>query len=324
MAQLVSISPLRSIDIGLLNKGINLPNRPEFIKYINFEFKNLCVHQIIAKINDEVAGHMILFKEKEKDILYFGFFGADQSNFKAISGHLIDYMIDCAKKSKCSKIRGPINLPTTIFGWGFYESGDTSIAAGTPYSDPQYIQLFKQLGFKTWHTLLWFKLPTMDVRFESPFDIQTADFENRDWIIPSIMLQEKLFPESARLTPGRTLEAFDMNLKFVDEFGYKECIYRAYDRGKLIGIGYCTPNPYDLNGNGKCKSVLLMGGATEPEYQNKGVLKDIFKAFWQNSKRLGITHGEYLVGADNAPSIAVAKGIGGKLNRTYQILEYQL
>lgn len=315
---------MNPVSIDLLTHGTNLPVRGDFRQYIEFEFNHLCVHQIVATIDHDIAGHMILFKEKGKDILYFGFFGANKSNLKNITHYLIDYMIDCARKSKCTRIRGPINLPTTIFGWGFYESGDTSIASGTPYTNPAYIDIFKEAGFKTWHTILWFKLPTIDVKSNCQYEVMNADFENKDWALPCIKLQERLFPESARLTPGRTMEAFDMNLKFMESYGYKECVYRAYDQGRLVGMAYCTPNPYDLDENGKCKSALLMGAATEPEYQNKGLLKDLFKVFWQNCKRLGITHGEYLVGADNAPSIAVVKGIGGKLNRTYHIMEYQI
>jgi hypothetical protein len=308
--------------INLLQNGTNLPVKNELSRFIQVEFEELKVSSLIMRYKNDVVGHTIFFDHQ--DILYFGFFNASHDNSEIID-YLIDCLIDIAKERKCNSIRGPINLPTLIYGWGFYESGDTTIAAGTPYSDPCYIDVFKKRGFMNWHRLLWFKIPIISINPTNQIDVRIADFENTDWVLPYIMLQEKLFPDSAKLTPGRTMRTFLENLAFIRQFGYKECIYHAYDQNKLVGLGYWTPNPFDLNEQGKTKSALMMGAATDPEYQNKGVLSEMFKYFGRDAVKNKINYGEWLVGDDNPICIHTAsKSFGGKQNRSYQILNLKL
>ncbi|MBD3350082.1 MAG: GNAT family N-acetyltransferase [Candidatus Lokiarchaeota archaeon] len=302
-----------------LQHGINLPVKNDFSDLVLAEIKGLNMKSLVLKDDlNRILGHTIYFEDQ--DTLYFGFFKAKNDNKKYISV-LLEELEEIASNRNVSIIKGPINPPPMIFGFGFSEAGsDTSIAAGTPYTDPIYIKKFKTKGYDVWHRFFWYNIPIRNTGQKIVWPVQSGDFQNTDWIFEMLDLQSTLFPESAQITPKRNLTVHQ-TLQFIKKYGYEECFYLVYDEGKMAGFGYCSPNPYDLNELNKCQSVLLMGTAIQPRYQGKHLLTSMFAKFADNCERLGIYHGEWVVGEDNVPSIMAAKSFGGKKIRSYVILE---
>ncbi|MHA1339975.1 MAG: hypothetical protein ACTSRZ_07275 [Promethearchaeota archaeon] len=304
--------------------GINLPVKEEFKEYIMPEIKHLQAKAIYIMTSEEkIIGHSLVYKDE--DVMFFGLFKA-QNDSDDIIKLMISKINDIAQKENCTKIRGPINVPPHIYGWGFSEEGsDPSIAAATPFTNPKYIKLFIEKGFELWHRLLWIRTPIKKIPYKKIWDIRNPDLDQTDWILPFLEIQAKNFPESARLTPKRSIEVIIPGLKFIKKYGGKEFIYLVYHEGKMIGTGYATPNPFDLNEQGKCKSVLLYGGAVVPEFQRKGIMMQIFGEFFENCVKRNIFLGECVVGDDNlASKTLLEKQLGGKVTRSYQILQKNL
>lgn len=306
-----------------LSLGTNLPIKTELKKYIMWEIRHMNIKSIVLHGDDnEIIGHSCIYHCD--GTMYFGFFAVNNSEPNLIK-HLVDLIINIARERNCSSIKGPINLPQIIYGYGFPRvDSSKKVAAGTPYSDPVYLETFRDMGFSTWHEIRWYHVPIVKTPMKKIWPAKVADFEKLDWMEPFIDIQARCFPPSAKLTPGRTMNAYKMNLDLVRKYGHPDFIEMSYDGDRLIGTGYVTPNVFDLNDAGKCKSIILMGAAVEPEYRRKKVVSSMLLPFFNKCKDWGMTHAEYLVGADNEGSIAAAKAFGGNLIRTYEILEIDI
>ena len=316
-----------------LKYGINLPVKKEFKDYVIPELENLNAKAIyILTENDRKIGHCLFYKFD--NILYFGFFSFKYKN-KIIGKAIIENLIKIAKEEKCNIIRGPINLPPYIYGFGFSEEGsDPSIFCGTPYTDPSYIELFKNEGFELWHRLLWLRVEIKSkLPYEKVWDIKNPDLNSDDWIDPFLELQAKYFPESARITPKRNKEVVLAALKFLKKYGSNKFIYLAYDNNnKLIGLGYAMPNPFDLKQlktiditqTCRTNSALLFGGVVDPEYQKHKIMFQIFGEFFDYCLSSGIKIGECVLGEDNIASKTLLEKLGGNVVRKYQILQKRI
>ena len=93
-----------------------------------------------------ITGHVLLFNESDK-VLFFGFFSVFNHDETRIS-YLLNRLIKYAKLHNYSKIIGPVNIPTYIYGWGFMDKGSVAnIFIGKPINPPIYQELFFSRGF---------------------------------------------------------------------------------------------------------------------------------------------------------------------------------
>jgi hypothetical protein len=307
-----------------LQYGTNLPVTEELKKFIVNEIERMKGFSLLLEDhNRNVIGHCLVYEWDS--ILYFAFFHVQDDESEAIN-FLIDELISIASERKCKSIRGPINLPPIIYGYGFAEAGsDPSVFATAPFNSSIYIECFKQRNFTIWHRVLHFRVPLFPVPHSNKWDIEYVDFSDPEsWKDDFIDIQMKVFPPSAQVTPNRA-PAFNDYMEFIREFGYEQMVaFARNDEGKVIGTGWGTPDPFNLNQKGKCKNMVLFGGAILPEYQKQGVLKEMIFDFVDKVSRTGITWGEMPIADDNIGSITMAKSYGGKQNRSHVIMEMKL
>ena len=139
-----------------LNKGTSIPILPEFHKYILndlkvYNAKALALEEDIendqlVKI-DKIIGITLVYNDGS-DTLFFGFFNVYDHHPDKIK-FLLEKLIEFAKKNNYKRIRGPINVPTMIFGWGFMVDGSSKdLFIGSPINPPIYQKLFLENRFK--------------------------------------------------------------------------------------------------------------------------------------------------------------------------------
>jgi hypothetical protein len=316
-----------------LQNGTNLPVTEALKKYIVSEIERMNAFSIVLEDNSQqdnsqqdnsqqVIGHCLLYEWES--VLYFAFFQTKNDDVKIIS-ELIDQIIAIAKDHKCTAIRGPINLPPIIYGYGFAEEdSDEDVFATAPFSSPVYIEIFEQRKFSVWHRVLHFRVPLMPISLQKKWDVGPVDFSHPEtWKKEFIEIQMKVFPPSAQVTPNRA-PAFNDYMEFIQEFGYQEMVAFARDNGKVIGTGWGTPDPFNLTAKGKCKNIVLFGGAILPEYQKQGVLKEMIFDFADKVAKTGIRWGEMPIADDNIGSITMAKSYGGRQTRSHVIMGIDL
>lgn len=263
--------------------------------------------------------------------MFFAFFGVPSEDADLIE-RLVQELMLIARERNVSDIRGPINIPHVIFGWGFAEEGSSQeLFAAADYTNPEYITHFTNAGFCIMHRILRFKVPTQPIPLEPTWEIKWGDVSEegrQEWKETFIDMQIHLFPKTTQVTPN-VIPFFDCCMDFIQEWGSGRLIIWARDTINgvriPIGLGFATPNCYDMNEEtGKCKSILMFGGVIEPEYQQKGVLKQMLIMISNWNTEDGVTYGEMPIGDDNPGSIHMAKSYGGKQNRSHVILQMKL
>lgn len=311
-----------------LHYGINLPVTEDLKIYILNEIRALNIKSLLLK-NDQgsVIGHTILYQFD--GIQYFGFFNVNNG----IQIHielLISEIIQEAKRNECNSIRGPMNPPPEIYGWGFSEKGcDSSIFATAPFNkdDIKFIDAFQNKGFEFWHRIVHYTLPYAKFSRKSAWKISNADFSHpENWLKECFELQMREFPESAQITPNREAVAEDY-MKFIAQFGKEDHVQYIRDPengGKMVGLMYVTPNCFDLDENGKTKAVLVNGAAIDKEYQNNHMVMELLGSISEAVAKEGINSGETIIEENNIRSRKGAEKAGGRLNRSHVVLELKL
>ncbi len=314
-----------------LHYGTNLPIFPRMKRYILHEITRMGFQSLILQDKDVVVGHSCFYFHE--DTMYFAFFGVPSEEPELID-RIIEELVSIARENAVTYIKGPINFPHVIYGWGFSEKKSSKkIFAAAPYTNPDYITHFEQAGFYIDHRILRFRVPMLPIPYEKPAVVESVDFSKREeWKDTFIDFQLRLFPKSTQVTPN-IIPFFDDCLDFIEDFGYGNMILFAYDEDKPIGLGWATPNPFDLYTGSenkekgrynKCRSVLLFGGAIEPEYQKRGILKQIIYQWVDIHSKAGLTHGEMPIGEDNAGSIKMAKSYCGRPKRSHVVMKLEL
>jgi hypothetical protein len=304
-----------------IHLGTNLPVMESFKKYVYREIERMNCFSIILfdESSNDIIGHSMLYKWEKT--LYFAFIYAKEENFKNTES-LIEEIKKQAKNLFCESIFGPVNLPPYIFGFGFSDLiRDDSIFAMAPITNPKYIEYFKKCGFEVKQGINHYKIPMAPIPYEKKWDVRSADLNKpQEWRDRFLELQMKVFPQSIQITPNRAKSFPDM-IEFIHEFSFN-AIKFAYIDGEIIGLGWASPNPYDLGDNGKSKSLVLFGGAVEPEYQAKGILTQIFYQWIDENRQLGVTHGESCVSEDNIAGTKLMEHWLGKPTRHHVMMQF--
>jgi Acetyltransferase (GNAT) family len=270
-----------------------------FLKYFhsNIEFYS-------TELIQSNSGKVLLYHEEDSDILYFGFFDTSL----AYPGTLIQKMVQFTIKNGFKELRGPINIPTTIFDWGITNSN--------------HKQAFIQANFKELYRELVFKCPVfkIDLKLLEQFDFSEYQFINfGEYPIEAyqneiIELHEKYMPPSAGVSPNKSQIYHDV-VNFLNEYGDPSMMLGVLFQNKLVAFGHVLPVP------NKPEYLKFQALVIAPKHQGKGLTYLI----WRKTAEIlnkQYKWGYYPVAADNARSIALAKRFKGEFYQESSIFQY--
>ena len=318
-----------------LHLGTAIPIWQEFHKYILYDLNHFHVKSILLTETvdiEYVAGHVLIFHHNS-DTLYFGFFGVINDGKKKID-FLIKSLINYAQENNFKSIRGPINIPTIIYGWGFMEEGSkTDLFIGKPVNPPIYQNLFIQNGFSvkvkefSWEG--YFKrIPAKEmIKFNfSEYEL----FHPKDW--DELMKLKVTFLEiSARnLAPESILtpdsgNLFENYVGFVKEYGdlFMFLFARYKKTGEIVGCMVSAPNPFRKNEQGNYDSFAPFSVAVDKEHRKKGIGMLMIKTMFDDAYNRYLRYSSGPAESEQKISIQIAKfKLGLFHTRTHLILEY--
>ena len=243
-------------------------------------------------------------------------------------------LIEYGKVNKFSKIIGPINIPTAIYGWGFMDEGsEASVYIGKPINLPIYQELFFHKGFmlKTKELSLEGPVIKIDSRFLNNFDSEKYEmFHPKSWE-EVLNFKSRFFdlnsnlPLESVITPG-TQHLYEDYIDFIKQYGdLFMIIFLKYKiTGDIVGCFFSIPNPFRKNESDTYDSLEAFIILLEKEHQGKGLgwLLTLYsaKAAWDNNMRYNSSPIENNV----KRSIRIAKKYGQEHKRTHLILEYSM
>ncbi len=346
-----------------LNLGISIPILPEFHKYILEDLKlyNAKAITLVKNIDgdyfggktDKIVGITVIYGDGS-DVLFFGCVGVydhDAEKIEFLANSLLKY----AKENGYNSIRGPINIPTVIFGWGFMiEGSKKDVFIGSPINPPIYQEVFIKKGFEVLFQEDRYEMPglKMDphkVKKLIDMGINTGDYKNNPYDTGNyeysyfnpgkegmfqikdefIELYNKYMPLSGQITPRKS-GGFDSWVNFIFEFGTKPMMWivRHKTTGKMVSNGYVIPDVFSKDKKGELNSISFHAWVVHPEHRRK-YLAMIMYGFTSlgvmNRKTPNyITKGSWPVGAGNIANGNAAIKMGGKKDRSHLILEMKL
>jgi hypothetical protein len=331
-----------------LQIGISIPILQEFHKYIlrDLEAYNAKAIMIEESFNlerfqdktDKVVAISIIYDDGS-DTLFFGFCGAyDHDPIKIEM--LCDEILQYARDNGYKFIRGPINVPTVIFGWGFMvEGSNKDLFISCPVNPPIYQTIFLERGFTIKFKEARLHVPLLKYypeRIKNKDGSPKYTFSDYEYINPSketiwevlddiIQLHIDHMPPSAQITPHKSTNARNI-VEFIHENAYEAMIWTVYYKPakKMIACGYVIPNPFSRDTKGRLDSMSFHDWVVDPNHRRSGVAMLMYARTADQCYKNGIRWGSWVVGEENIPSITSAKKMGGKQDRSHLILEYIL
>jgi len=314
--------------------GTRIPLWPEFHKYILFDLKYFKAKSILLLESGNILGHVLIFPGND-NYLNFGYFGViSDSNDKVI--FLINQLIEYARNNNFKGIRGPVNIPIIIFGYGFMSKGSkTSLFLGRAIDPPNYLSLFYQSGFNNINEFItWEKdqLIRYNPRKSKKYNFDNFQFEfpeNIDDFIQNyklafLKLHAENLPISATVTPNAA-GVINNYADFMFKFGLNFMVFfiRDVSKDKLIACGAYIPNPLRKNEKGKFDSVYMYSWVVDKHYRRMGIAYlmygEITELLWQNN----IFYGSGMISNQNKANTDFAiKRLGGTKTRTHVFLDY--
>lgn len=313
--------------LTLLPMGTNLPVWPEFVKYVKFDLNHFNAHSLVIKENGNIVGQTVVFYADNKT-LYFGFFGVSNDAQDRIE-FLIDKLIEFGSEEGFETLKGPVNVPTIIYGWGFMEEGSsTSLIVHKPVNSPLYPIIFRQRGFTE---------VLKEDSFEGVFDESTSDrtegftyddyelvvFDTWEEILNVKMEflklnMRNLSPRSV-VTPS-SANVFDNYLEFIKHYGDPSMmVFIRYKKtSKFIGCLVATPNPFDKS------SCVLFTIGVDKKHRNKGIGWWMMKEVLSNCLKLGINSCIVIVGSHVVGGRQICVTLGFNVTRTHTVFSYSL
>lgn len=346
-----------------IHKGISIPILPEFRKYIEKDINVYNAKAIVLEedidndefgaLTDKITGFSLVY-EDGSDILYFGFFNVLDHDEDKIE-LLVEAIIDYAKNNRFRKIRGPINVPTMIFGWGFMVEGSKKdLFIGSPINPPIYQKVFQKMGFYILFKEDRYSMPALkmdphkDKKLISmginngdykndPFD--TGDYEyyyynpTREELMEIkdefLELNARFMPPSAQITP-RASNNYNNLVDFIHTYGARWMMWvvRHKKTNEMVANGYVIPNLFSRNKKGEFDSVSFHAWVVHEEHRRKylAMIMYGFTSIQGKDRKTPhyITWGSWPVGADNEANAAAARKMGGKKDRSHLILQYDI
>ncbi|MBY9005235.1 MAG: hypothetical protein KGD63_00570 [Candidatus Lokiarchaeota archaeon] len=221
-----------------------------FRDYLYAAFKQYNIKAILLKINEKIIGITIIFNVDFEN-LYFGFFGVETHTPNRIQ-FLINNLKKYGKKNNFKFIKGPINIPPIIFGFGFLaKSEDTKSYIGRPINSLNYYKKFMDNRFYPKHRLdtYFFRLIKIDLNCLD-YDFREYKFLNlrenelslyREKIL---LLHLSNMPNFTQITPNPQKNAQLIYNYLIDNI--ESCniwIIKHKSSNDIIGCGYSVTDP---------------------------------------------------------------------------------
>jgi len=320
-------NPIEILDI--IQIGINLPVNSLTKPYILHDLKMFNSSSLLLVDNSKPKGHVLIYSDNE-DILYFGFFGV-KSPVKENISILVKWLIDYAEAKGFKFIRGPINIPTIIYGWGFSkEKSKTDLYVGKPTTPPVYYETFLQHQFLIKYEELTHETPMYRL---NPYKMKKYDFSDYKVFFPKnyqdlilnfkqeiLRIHSENMPPSAQITPNVS-KCFDNYADFVMKYGSKYMfnLVKFLPEDKYIAAATCVPDIFNI----KEKGITFHSWAVDSSFRRRGlsILMSgaITLKLWKKYS-LAVGH----TGVENKVSIAASQKLARKITRAHLILEYCL
>ena len=310
-----------------LSIGTNIPVWPEFYKYILFDLKEFNAQSLLIVEDSNTAGHVLVFYD-DKKILYFGFFGVIEDKKDRVE-FLIEEIIKFARDNGFEALRGPVNIPTIIFGWGFMEEGSsTKLFAHKPVNSPIYPDIFRQKGFTEVLKEHSFEGVFAEV---PPEFLKKFTFDEYELVVfdtweqfaeiqtEFLMLNARNLPPKSVVTPN-SAAVFDNYLDFTKHYGDPSMLVfaRLKKTNNLIGCFVGTPNPFDKS------SVVLYTIVLDKEHRSQRLGWLMALKIASNLLKRGINYCTTFVGTHVDSSREMSKRMGLPLLRTHTVFSYSL
>jgi len=330
------ISDIHKI-LKYLQLGTIIPIWPEFNKYIEYDlnhFHGKSILLIETADRENIAGHILIFNYN-RETLYFGFFGVIDDGKEKIE-FLIKALINYAQENDFKLIRGPINIPIIIYGWGFMEEGSlTDLFIGKPVNPPIYQKMFIQNGFYIKTKELSWEGDFKKISTEKMNKFDFSEFEllhPKDWdeVIKykNVFLElnaRNLAPESV-LTPDIG-SLFENYVDFIKRYGdlFMFLFAKLKKTSEIIGCMICIPNPFRKDDQGNYDSFTPFSIVVDKEYRQKGISLLLVKTMADQARERHIRYSSVPVESRQKLSIFLVKAKAGLFHaRTHLILEYTL
>jgi len=331
-----------------LHLGISIPILPEFHKYILGAFEAYQAKAIFLKetINSEIFGTktdevlgLTLIYDDGKDTLFFGFFGVFDHDKNKIST-LLDALVSYAKDYDYNYIRGPVNIPAVIYGWGFMVPGSNKkLFIGCPVNPPVYQETFLERGFYVKfeedrydvivvkmnpHTL---KRRDGNLRYDfSDYEYRNPKRDETEEVIEDyIRLHIEYMPPSAQISPQNRYNA-ESHFDFIHTFGTESHMWMVYYKStnEMVACGYIIPNPFSKDKRGRVDSASFHDWVVHPDHRRAGLAMFMYGETSLLVYKEGLRWGSWPVGAENTANAGAAEKMGGKRDRRHLILEQEL
>jgi GNAT superfamily N-acetyltransferase len=281
-----------------LQLGISLPVRKDFYEFLIHDFKVYRVKSLILKEDNKIIGHTLVYDDGG-EVLFFGFFGVKTHEKKHI-GFLLRELIKFAQKSQFKIIRGPINPPTFIYGWGFMtEDSSEDLCISKPVNPPIYQEIFAEHGFYikskqgTWEGEIT-KVPEEELL---NYDFEGYEiYSPKDWNdipklkLPLLMLSARNLAKESQVTPSPE-NLFENFFSFVKKYGgiYMVKLLKHKQSGKFVGCFISLPDPLKTNQKGKFNSFVGYSLTIDKEHRGKGLslylIKEVLDAAYDDDIR---------------------------------------
>ena len=320
--------------LNYLQLGISIPVREEFYEFILHDLIVYRAKSLILREDDKVVAHTLAYDDGG-EVLFFGFFGAIDHEEKHIE-FLLGKLIEFAQKHQYKVIRGPINPPTFIYGWGFMTKdslGDLCISK--PVNPPIYQEIFAQCGFYvkskqgTWEG---------EIYKSSKEELKRYDFEGyeihspKDWDeipklkLPLFILSARNLATESQVTPSPE-NIFENFVSFVKKYGgiYMLKLLRHKQSRQFVGCFIALPNPFKKNQEEKYKSFVGYSLTIDKEHRGKGLsmylIKEVCDAAYEDNIRYASVPMEISV---FECSNLVKTNLGFSYTRTHLIMERKI
>lgn len=333
--------------LNYLHLGISIPIIPEFKKYIlkTFEaykvkallLEDISSNEIFDDRIDNVVGITIIYDDGA-DKLFFGFFGVYDHSKKKIE-FLTNQLIEYAKNNNYNYIRGPVNIPAVIFGWGFMEEGSSkSLFISCPINPPIYQNIFFEKGFyikfeEDRYDVVVIKLNPYKLKKKNGSYYNFSDYEyknpnmNEIWetINDIVNLHLNFMPPSAQISPLNPINT-QVHLEFIYEFGSESHIWTVYHKptNKMVACGFIVPNPFSKDKKNRVDSASFHDWVVHPDHRRSGLAMLMYGCTSMKVYKEGLRWGSWPVGAENKANAAAARKMKGIRDRRHLILELKL
>jgi hypothetical protein len=326
-----------------LHLGISIPILSEFHKYIINDLKMYNAKAIVLEEDfhdeifkegaDTVVGNVIVYDDGS-DVLFFGFFGVfDHEEVKIKI--LIDRMKQYAMNNGYKRIRGPINVPTVIFGWGFMTQGSNKgLFVGCPVNPQIYQKVFLNNDFfikfeeGRYHGRA-VKLNPNRLKYDySEYEFVNPGKEGMMEIKDEfVRMHVENLPPSSRITP-KASNNFDNLVDFIFSFGSNWMMHVVYYKptNKIVAAGFTVPNPFSRDRKGRINSASFGSWVVDPDHRRKGLSIFMYAEVSQRACRPNgaITWGNGPCGLDNKVSMKASENLGFTIDRVHTIFECRL